>query len=363
MLEHGGRLRQAANRYGIPLPQWLDLSTGVNPNGWPVPAVPAECWQRLPEDDDALMPAARAYYRNASILAVAGSQAAIQTLPQLRRQSRVGVLAPAYAEHAANWRHAGHHLIELAAQAEAVEQALDNLEVLIVVNPNNPTGTLWEPDRLLSWHRHLHRRGGWLIVDEAFIDTMPEYSLSALPVRPGLVVLRSIGKFFGLAGIRCGFAIAEARLLARLAEALGPWPISYPSRYVAAAALADSGWQQKNTLELKQQGRRLRQLLDAAGFTPAGGCDLFQWVADANAASLHDALARQGILTRLFDSPSSLRFGLPGGEQAWQMFAQVLADRKIKNYAALRGLEYTQANAEPINQIAPGNGTGCKGID
>ncbi|WP_445371897.1 threonine-phosphate decarboxylase CobD [Methylomonas sp. HW2-6] len=328
MLEHGGRLRQAASRYGIPLAEWLDLSTGINPNGWPVPAVPTECWQRLPEDDDALMPAARDYYGNSSILAVAGSQAAIQTLPLLRGRSRVGVLAPAYAEHAANWQHAGHQLIELAFHAEVIERALDDLDVLIVINPNNPTGTLWEPDRLLNWHRRLSRRGGWLLVDEAFADSIPEYSLAALPVRPGLIVLRSIGKFFGLAGIRCGFVIAEAELLVRLAEALGPWSISYPSRYVAAAALADREWQQNNSIELKQQGQRLRQLLDAAGFAPTGGCDLFQWVANEKAALLHDALARQGILTRLFDSPASLRFGLPGNEQVWYKLARVLRDPK-----------------------------------
>ncbi|TPQ29499.1 threonine-phosphate decarboxylase CobD [Methylomonas koyamae] len=333
MLEHGGRLRRAASRYGIPLAEWLDLSTGINPNGWPVPAVPAECWQRLPEDDDALLPAAQAYYGNSSILAVAGSQAAIQTLPLLRGRSRVGVLAPAYAEHAANWQHAGHQLIELAFHAEAIERALDDLDVLIVINPNNPTGTLWEPDRLLSWHRRLSRRGGWLLVDEAFADSIPEYSLAGLPVRPGLIVLRSIGKFFGLAGIRCGFVIAEAALLARLAEALGPWSISYPGRYVAAAALADREWQQKNAVELKQQGHRLQQLLQAAGFAPTGGCDLFQWLANEKAALLHDALARQGILTRLFDSPASLRFGLPKDEAGWLRLSVVMQELGCKKRA------------------------------
>jgi cobalamin biosynthetic protein CobC len=329
LLEHGGRLRQAASRYGIPLSDWLDLSTGINPNGWPVPAVPSECWQRLPEDDDELLPAARRYYRNDSLLAVAGSQAAIQTLPLLRPVSRVGVLHPAYAEHASGWRKAGHRLVTLDADVEAIDAGLDALDVLILINPNNPTGKLWEKRQLLDWHERLSARGGWLLVDEAFMDGLPELSLSSLPVRPGLIVLRSVGKFFGLAGIRCGFVIAESALLQRLAEHLGPWAISHPGRYVTAKALADSEWQLTTAEALIAQGRRLQQLLIDAGWPPSGGCHLFQWLKTDNAAGIHDLLARQGILTRLFDAPASLRFGLPRDEAAWQRLALALAHLDI----------------------------------
>ncbi|MGZ4958972.1 MAG: threonine-phosphate decarboxylase CobD [Methylomonas sp.] len=323
MLEHGGRLRQAASQYGIPLSGWLDLSTGINPNGWPVPAIPAECWQRLPEDDDELLPAARSYYQNESLLAVAGSQAAIQTLPLLRPVSRVGVLHPAYAEHAAGWRKAGHQLQVL--DADTIDARLDELDVLILINPNNPTGKLWNRQKLLGWQERLAARGGWLVVDEAFMDGSAEHSLSPMPVRKGLIVLRSIGKFFGLAGIRCGFVIAEQTLLKRLAERLGPWPISHPGRFVAAKALADRQWQEKTAEALAGQGRRLAQTLSESGWPPAGGCHLFQWLKSEKAKELHEQLARQGILTRLFDDPASLRFGLPKDEVNWQRLAQVLA--------------------------------------
>jgi len=333
LLEHGGRLRQAASRYGIPLSNWLDLSTGINPNGWQVPALPAECWQRLPEDDDELLPAARNYYRNDSLLEVAGSQAAIQTLPLLRPVSRVGVLHPAYAEHAAGWRKAGHQL--LVVDAEAIESRLDELDVLIVINPNNPTGKLWRPEQLLNWHERLAARGGWLIVDEAFMDGRPEHSLSPLPVKQGLIVLRSIGKFFGLAGIRCGFVIAESSLLERLAEQLGPWGISYPSRYVAAKALADVEWQQATASALREQGLRLENLLTDSGWPPNGGTDLFQWLKFERAADLHEMLARQGIFTRLFDDPASLRFGLPKDEPGWQRLAQALAHPTVRELHSL----------------------------
>ncbi len=329
MLEHGGRLRQAARQYGIPLAGWLDLSTGINPNGWPVPPLPAQCWQRLPEDDDELLPAARRYYQNQSLLPVAGSQAAIQLLPLLRPKSRVGVLHPAYAEHAAAWQKAGHQVVIVAA--DHIESRLDDLDVLIIINPNNPTGKLYNRQQLLTWHQTLSRKGGWLIVDEAFIDAIPEQSLSALPVQTGLIVLRSLGKFFGLAGVRCGFVIAEKELLDVMAERLGPWTISHAGRYVAAVALADIAWQQTTAVTLQQQSLRLKTLLTESGWQPSGGCALFQWIQRNNAASLHELLARQGILTRLFNDPCSLRFGLPGNEAAWQRLANSLSMPEMRD--------------------------------
>ncbi|MGR8932658.1 MAG: threonine-phosphate decarboxylase CobD [Gammaproteobacteria bacterium] len=335
MLEHGGRLRSAADRYGIPLSGWIDLSTGINPNGWPVPELPAKVWQRLPEDDDELLGAARQYYQNSSLLPVAGSQAAIQTLPLLRPQSRVGVLHPAYAEHGYAWAKAGHRVVTLSE--DGIDAKLNDIDVLIIINPNNPTGRLWPRRQLLDWHDKLNRHGGWLIVDEAFIDVIAgDYSLSALPIRPGLIVLRSIGKFFGLAGIRCGFVIAEEVILQQLRAKLGPWTISYPGRYVAALALSDRVWHQTMAESLRQQGLRLKQLLTDSGLPPSGGCALFQWLNTDAADDLHVALAKRGILTRLFDKPRSMRFGLPADEAGWQKLERALSlfHRSRKSYSA-----------------------------
>src|SRR5690606_32701627 len=121
----------------------------------------------------------------------------------------------------------------------AVERSLERFDVLLVVNPNNPSGRLIERERLLDWHARLAERGGWLLVDEAFMDCTPEHSLAVDSQKPGLIVLRSFGKFFGLAGLRLGFALAEPALLERLAEQLGPWAVSGPARAVATALLAD----------------------------------------------------------------------------------------------------------------------------
>lgn len=316
MLEHGGDLRSVARQYDIPLSEWLDLSTGINPIGWPVPSLPAACWQSLPQLDEGLEAAARAYYGAGQLLAVAGSQAAIQALPGLFSPCRVGILSPAYAEHAAAWQGAGHHLQPLSA--EGIEAAVDSLDVLLLVNPNNPTGKRFERTRLLAWRQRLQARGGLLLVDEAFIDSDPQQSLAADCGAPGLVVLRSVGKFFGLAGLRVGFVLAWEELLLRLQQRLGPWAVSGPAREVARLALSDLAWQADTRQRLADSSQRLLELLDHHGLRPAGGSELFQYCPTARAEAIRHALARQGIWVRAFRQPPALRFGLPATEAAWQ---------------------------------------------
>ncbi|MCG5516062.1 MULTISPECIES: threonine-phosphate decarboxylase CobD [unclassified Ectothiorhodospira] len=324
-LPHGGRLRAAAREEGIPLEEWLDLSTGINPNGWPVPAVPTSQWMRLPEEDDGLEAAATHYYGSDPLLPVAGSQAAIQALPTLLPPGRcVGVLHPSYGEHAHAWKQAGHTVRALAP--ETIEEHLPALDVLLLVYPNNPTGALFDPARLQSWHQRLADKGGWLIIDEAFMDATPERSLAPTCPQPGLIVLRSLGKFFGLAGARVGFVFAEVDIRQRLAAALGPWTVTGPSRWVATQALEDRDWQEQTRFSLYEAGARLRDCLDIHGLPPDGGTSLFQWGRTDQAREIHQALRRQGILTRLFTDPLSLRFGLPADESQWQRLEDALKE-------------------------------------
>jgi adenosylcobyric acid synthase len=324
MLEHGGQLRAAAARYAIPLEQWLDLSTGINPYGYVPPAIPYDAWSRLPQDHDGLEQTAAAYYGTEDLLPVSGSQAAIQALPRLRGPSKIRVLSPAYAEHAHAWRGAGHAVT--AISADEIETQLNDIDVLVTVNPNNPTGTTFAPEQLHSWHRQLAARGGWLVVDEAFIDATQPASVAQTLMPQGLIVLRSLGKFFGLAGARVGFVLAHASLRTALRELLGPWTVPGPSRFVAQAALQDHAWQAAARERVLQAGGRLAQSLHDAGLPPTGGCGLFQWVRTEFAATLHQRLAQCGILTRYFAEPRSLRFGLPGPETDWQRLAEALAE-------------------------------------
>ena len=320
MLEHGGRLRRAAEAYGIPLADWLDLSTGINPQGYPVPPVPADVWLRLPEDDDGLEAAAADYYGSAHLLPVAGSQSAIQLLPAVLRGERVSLLAPGYAEHAHAWRERR----AVAVGADAIDAAVARSDIVVLVQPNNPTGVHFGRERLLEWHARLAHRGGWLVVDEAFIDTTPAQSLVALAGADGLVVLRSLGKFFGLAGARVGFVFAPAGVRAALAERLGPWTIAGPARWAARHALADRAWQAQALSALQAAGERLQALLATHGL-PARGPALFKLVATPDAAHLHEVFARRGILLRLFETPQAVRFGLPADEAGWARLAAALA--------------------------------------
>ena len=322
MLKHGGNLRQAASQYGIPLEDWLDLSTGINPDAWPLRAIPAEHWQRLPQENDGLEVAAKNYYQAKQLLPVAGSQAAIQALPLLRPCGTVGMLSLSYAEHEYNWARFGHTVRYLSAND--VDTQLPELDVLLLVNPNNPTGECFSPTQLLEWHDRLNERNGWLVVDEAFMDTTPGQSLAPYTDRVGLIVLRSLGKFFGLAGARCGFVLADALLLSRLKDLLGPWSVSGPSRQLARQALTDIQWQQAARTRLVQQATRLKDMLSCYSLKPDGGSSLFQWVTHPLAADIRDKLAQQGIWVRYFEHPASLRFGLPATEQQWQRLDVVL---------------------------------------
>ena len=325
MLDHGGRLRQAAAQYNRPLADWLDLSTGINPHGWPVPALPANVWQRLPEEDDGLEAAAAAYYGNPNLLPVAGSQAAIQWLPALLPRAAVACIAPLYAEHPQAWQHAGHKLRFL--QGATLPRALAAATPYVLLcNPNNPTADRHPRQIVLDAAAQLKKRGGWLIVDEAFIDPTPEESVTPLAgteEAPNLIVLRSIGKFFGLAGLRVGFLFGPAELRQRMIEAMGPWTISGPARAAARLALLDGTWQNAERPRLQAAGQRLHDLLAPHGEVKATA--LFATLNSPHASELHEHLARQAILTRRFEQQPLLRFGLPGDETGWQRLASALA--------------------------------------
>jgi len=327
MLEHGGAVVQAAHKYAIPIDQWLDLSTGHNPAGWPIPEIPETAFRNLPESDDKLELAARQYYGNELVLATAGTQAAIKTLPSLRSLSKVGAISPSYAEHPYAWEQHGHRIIQL--DHDEIAHSARYLNTIILANPNNPTGLIWYPEQLLQLLRDLAERDGWLIVDETFIDATPELSLVSEVGQPGLIVLRSLGKFFGLSGVRLGFTLAWPELLLRLKEKLGPWCVNGPARFIGAQALVDKPWQDQARQSLKQQSNRLRELLQNFGLSPNGSTSFFHWVVIDKARELHEFLARVGILTRLFVTPLSIRFGLPESEMDWSRLTEAL--RLYKN--------------------------------
>ncbi|HEX6977951.1 MAG TPA: threonine-phosphate decarboxylase CobD [Alphaproteobacteria bacterium] len=313
--QHGGNLAEAEALFGRPREGWLDLSTGINPFSYAIPPLPADCWTRLPADDLALRRAAAACYGTGDpdcVVAASGSQAILQMLGYVLGPGTVAVLGPTYAELSRVWVSAGRSVIHV----ETLDPVPD-ADFIVIANPNNPDGRIHPPERLLPIARQLADRGGSLIVDEAFADAMPHASVADHVGMPGLIVLRSFGKFFGLPGLRLGFALAEPRLASSLRAALGPWPVSGPALTIGCTALADKPWIDQMRTTLALEADRLERSLSANGLTVIGGTPLFRLVETPWAAELFAHLGAQGIWVRRFSNrPNWLRFGLPGRDFA-----------------------------------------------
>ena len=328
-MKHGGDLTEAIAGHGGAPGSWLDLSTGINPWPWPVPQhLPESTWQRLPSraETKALRDAARKTYGvpdGADIAAGPGTQALIQLLPYLAAPGTVAIVEPTYNEHAAAWRNAGHPVIAIGHLDACPESAVH----AVVVNPNNPDGRITDHAALRRIAAQLKSRGGWLVVDEAFVDADPAVSAVALCRDCPMVILRSFGKFYGLAGLRLGFAIAAPDMIERIAAGLGPWPCSGPALLLGRGALGDQSWADDTRGRLEQQARKLDHVLAKAGFTIAGGTPLFRLARHSRAPKLHAALARRHIWCRSFDwADDLLRFGLPPDAAALDRLAAALND-------------------------------------
>jgi cobalamin biosynthesis protein CobC len=322
---HGGALEVARRLAPNVSEPWIDLSTGINPHAYPLPDFEPEAWSRLPESGALARLEAAAAQRYgvdpACAVAGPGSQALIQALSHILPHEAVGALGPTYSGFASAFAAAGARVIE----AERLEE-LDGFDVAIVVNPNNPDGRITPRPALLDLHERLARRGGVLIVDEAFADFAAEGE-SLAPSLPSTraVVLRSFGKAYGLAGLRLGFALASPDIVSSLRAALGPWPVSGPAIAIGTRALADSEWFEATRARLNKEAARLDALLHGAGGRIIGGTQLYRLAAHVDARAAFEQLLRKGILTRPFAKAADwLRFGIPGDENAWERLATAL---------------------------------------
>lgn len=301
--DHGGGIDAAAARFGGARSDWLDLSTGINPVPYPLPVLPMSHWTALPDQaaTTRLDVVARRFWGvppGAGVLAGPGASALIAAIPRLQPPGQVSIAGPTYNEHQAAFLAAGWILGETG-------------QARVVVHPNNPDGQF-----------HALVPGGVLVIDESFCDVTPDRSLIALAGQTGVVVLKSFGKFWGLAGLRLGFAIGDPSLIAGLAAMLGPWPVSGPALAVGAAALGDPGWADATRARLTRDAQRLDQMV---GAKLVGGTDLFRLYDVADAAHWQHALAAERIWVRRFSyNPRWLRFGLPGTPADWARLAGAL---------------------------------------
>ena len=312
---HGGRLDEAVSKYGGVREKWLDLSTGINPHAYEIPEIQRHNWTSLPDQgaEVAAREAARACYGASELAGISlapGSQMHIQILPYLYKPQPVAIVGFTYQEHGVCWQRAGHQVY----MTDGLDSAEATARIVVVVNPNNPDGRYFGPGQLVPLARRLAAKGGLLVVDESFADVLPEVSVADEAGRDGLLVMRSIGKFFGLAGVRFGVALTSQALQVRLDERLGPWAVSGPALAIAEAALSDMKWQKRNLKKLQGASENLRNVLLNNDLHLIGETALFALVGHDRAADLWEHLAESHILTRSFPGKSDwLRFGLPPG--------------------------------------------------
>ncbi len=322
MRDHGGNLDQACARFGGRIEDWIDLSTGINRQPYPVGDLPQRAWSALPSraEIETLHEAARkAYATSAPLLALAGAQAAIQMLPHLAPPGRARVLAPTYNEYAPLLAAAGWQVEDVSNL-----DALAGADLAVVVNPNNPDGRQYEPRELLALTPRVKR----LVVDESFADAVPRVSLVAEAGRPGLLLLRSFGKFYGLAGLRLGFVLGSEADIAPLAAMAGPWPVSGAAIEIGRRALLDRAWAEATKARLARDAARLDALAKGVGWRLVGGTPLFRLHETGDAVAAQERLARGKIWSRVFGGkPGWLRLGLPGDEGEWTRLAAALSAR------------------------------------
>lgn len=306
-IPHGGRLAEARRKHPSAPTPWLDLSTGINPEGWRRGRAPLAALARLPDPAEvAALEAAAAEFFGcdpARVVAVSGAEAGLRLLPSVLDTARVAIASPTYGSHAEAWKLAGIRVTEVE-RSVLFRQPTD---AFVVVNPNNPDGTLTSGAELVAG-----AAGRWLVIDESFIETAPE--MSAIPVMGDrTIVLRSFGKFHGLAGVRLGFVVASPELAARLRRRIGDWPVGADAIAMGIAAYGDMAWAERTRRRLARDAARLDGLLVEAGFEVIGGTSLFRLTRSGDAKRRANALAEQGVLVRIFAHDATLiRVGLPG---------------------------------------------------
>jgi cobalamin biosynthetic protein CobC len=318
-LPHGGDVSTARVQFPDAPEPFIDLSTGINPHPYPLPDLPLKLFAQLPQRSalDRLVAAAARFYNAQSadhVVAASGTQILLTVTTVLIARGRAAVLGPTYSEHVRVAALAGHSTKEVSELDE-----LAGADLAVVVNPNNPDGRIVPPNALLATADMLRSHGGFLIVDEAFMEVAPPgTSLVGEVDRGNIVVLRSFGKFFGLAGLRLGFALAAPAIATQIAAWLGPWAVSAPAAAVGAAGLADAAWAQSARERLCRDAQRLDDLLSQSGLEVIGGTPLFRLTRCSAAKELFEHLGRAGILVRQFsENPTWLRFGLPADDASW----------------------------------------------
>lgn len=275
MPHHGGNLAEVARQYGIAENELLDFSANVNPAGPPREVLDAirelaarpERFARYPDTrSDPLRGAiARRQGVEPNCIVVGNGAAALIDAAVRSVAPRACVVpVPAFSEYTRALAAAGVAFVPFrldatftfddAALLDCVER--HGAELLVIVNPHNPSGTLIDRDRVVRLIAASSRRGITLLIDEAFIDYRSEQSvLQAATVSDRCVVIRSLTKFYGMPGIRIGYASASPAFAAAITARLPSWPVGTIEMAAALAAIGAVGYE-RETIRYNETARR-----------------------------------------------------------------------------------------------------------
>ena len=216
---------------------------------------------------------------------------------------RAAIVGPTYPVYRVSSLLENAEVVDVAFTADTARGAA----VLWLCNPNNPTGASLAPAEITAVARALPET--LVVVDEAYVEYGGETVVPFVAELPNLVVLRTLSKAFGLAGLRVGYAVAQPEVVAALTARRSPAPITIPSARIAAAALRDPRTDVADTVAERD---RMRDALVAAGYTVPASAANFLFVPLADAANRADALEEQGLMVRRFPDGIRITPRLPG---------------------------------------------------
>jgi threonine-phosphate decarboxylase len=282
---HGGDVAAIARRYGVDPAALVDFSSNADPYGTPARVVSAlyalaqskdELSQYPEPTAQALREAAgeRHGIDPASVVVANGATALLDAVVRTTAPGATVVPVPAFSEYRRAVESAGSRFVPYPLNAsfdwddaELLQRIADEkATLLILANPHNPSGLLVPAVRLRMLAEDCARLGTFVIVDEAFIDYAEKESL-ARSVPENVIVIRSLTKFFGMPGIRIGYAVASAPLAEAIASRLPSWPVGAVDLAAGVAALSRPDLTERSIQTNKRERVRLTRALRRAGIT------------------------------------------------------------------------------------------------
>jgi threonine-phosphate decarboxylase len=269
LFEHGGNIYKIAEELGIPEERLIDFSASINPLGISEKVKYAiKCdldnLVNYPDPDTKILGHEIAEHNGIdpeTIICGNGSTELIYLLPRSLKPKTVFIPVPTFSEYeracrlSSKLRVKNYELREesnFEINPDEFIKAIQGCHMAFLCNPNNPTGHLLKRDEVLAIAEAAKKKRCFLIIDEAFIDFIPEESvIQNVQENPYLIVLRSMTKFYALTGLRIGYGVFHKDLINKIKEFKEPWTVNNLAQKAAIAAFGDSDYADKTYALMK----------------------------------------------------------------------------------------------------------------